>query len=212
MNSEWHGNGCPICEAGTLHDQKKSQIQLYRGYRYTSEITEAYCNSCGESMAVFNETEELAWKEFRDNVDRLYANKMREWRLRLGLTQNEAAEISGGGVNAFSRYENGEAKPSVAAINLMSLLANNMWLLQQLPIPSGKTLAESKTIANDHHDLISSNESMSGYSAAHQQAKAVVIQVRRRAHVIAHVDDDGYCANDGFINKLPSQPYSLMTA
>ena len=35
-------------------------------------------------------------------------------RKKLNLDQREAAEIFGGGVNAFSRYENGKTKPPLA--------------------------------------------------------------------------------------------------
>lgn len=35
-------------------------------------------------------------------------------RKKLDLDQREAAEIFGGGINAFSRYENGKTKPPLA--------------------------------------------------------------------------------------------------
>ena len=35
-------------------------------------------------------------------------------RKKLNLDQRQAAEIFGGGVNAFSRYETGKTKPPVA--------------------------------------------------------------------------------------------------
>jgi transcriptional regulator with XRE-family HTH domain len=37
-------------------------------------------------------------------------------RRKLALDQREAAEIFGGGVNAFSRYETGKARPPFATI------------------------------------------------------------------------------------------------
>lgn len=38
-------------------------------------------------------------------------------RKKLALDQRKAAEIFGGGVNAFSRYENGKTKPPLALVN-----------------------------------------------------------------------------------------------
>ncbi len=43
-------------------------------------------------------------------------------RKKLNLDQRQAAEIFGGGINAFSRYETGKTKPPVAWINLLKLV------------------------------------------------------------------------------------------
>ena len=42
-------------------------------------------------------------------------------RKKLELGQREAGEIFGGGVNAFSRYENGKTKPPLALIKRLKL-------------------------------------------------------------------------------------------
>jgi HTH-type transcriptional regulator/antitoxin MqsA len=51
---------------------------------------------------------------------------------KLALDQQEAAEIFGGGVNAFSRYENGKTKPSLALVKLLKLLDTHPELLQEV--------------------------------------------------------------------------------
>ena len=43
-------------------------------------------------------------------------------RKKLALDQREAAEIFGGGINAFSRYENGKTKPPLALVKLLTVL------------------------------------------------------------------------------------------
>ena len=43
-------------------------------------------------------------------------------RKRLALEQREAAEVFGGGVNALSRYENGNTKPPCALVKLLKVL------------------------------------------------------------------------------------------
>jgi HTH-type transcriptional regulator/antitoxin MqsA len=43
-------------------------------------------------------------------------------RKKLKLDQREAAEIFGGGVNAFSRYENGKTKPPLSLVRLLKIL------------------------------------------------------------------------------------------
>jgi HTH-type transcriptional regulator/antitoxin MqsA len=53
-------------------------------------------------------------------------------RKKLDLDQRQAAEIFGGGVNAFSRYENGKTKPPLALIKLFKLLENHPDLLTEI--------------------------------------------------------------------------------
>ena len=59
---------------------------------------------------------------------------IRRIRKRLGLTQAQAALLTGGGPNAFSRYETGKATPMPAVINLFRLLDAHPELLSELPL------------------------------------------------------------------------------
>ncbi|MBI1919848.1 MAG: type II toxin-antitoxin system MqsA family antitoxin [Geobacter sp.] len=70
--------------------------------------------------------------EFMAGVDREEAAELARIRKKLGLTQKEAALIAGGGHNAFSRYERGEAKPVAAVVNLFQLLDRHPELLNEL--------------------------------------------------------------------------------
>jgi HTH-type transcriptional regulator/antitoxin MqsA len=51
---------------------------------------------------------------------------------KLDLDQREAGEIFGGGVNAFSRYENGKTKPSLALVKLLKVLDRHPDLLDEI--------------------------------------------------------------------------------
>lgn len=53
-------------------------------------------------------------------------------RKKLDLGQREAAEIFGGGINAFSRYENGKTKPPLALVKLFKLLDRHPDLLNEV--------------------------------------------------------------------------------
>jgi len=53
-------------------------------------------------------------------------------RKELALDQKEAAEIFGGGVNAFSRYENGKTKPPLALLKLLKVLERHPDLLAEI--------------------------------------------------------------------------------
>jgi HTH-type transcriptional regulator / antitoxin MqsA len=51
-----------------------------------------------------------------------YAARIKRIRKKLGLTQEEAGRIIGGGKRAFQKYESGKVPPSDAAIGLLELL------------------------------------------------------------------------------------------
>jgi hypothetical protein len=58
------------------------------------------------------------------------SKEIRRIRRKLGLSQIAAARLTGGGHNAFSRYERGEAMPAV--VNLFRLLDKHPELLKDL--------------------------------------------------------------------------------
>ena len=55
-------------------------------------------------------------------------------RKKLALDQRQAAEIFGGGVNAFSRYENGKTKPPLALVKLLKVLDRHPDLLDEIKV------------------------------------------------------------------------------
>jgi len=68
----------------------------------------------------------------KNQVDTEEVAELARIRKKLKLTQKEAALITGGGHNAFSRYERGEAKPIQAVLNLFRLLDHHPDLLNEL--------------------------------------------------------------------------------
>jgi HTH-type transcriptional regulator/antitoxin MqsA len=62
-------------------------------------------------------------------VDPSYIARVRK---KLDLDQRQAADIFGGGVNAFSRCENGETKPTLALVKLRKVLDRHPDLLNEV--------------------------------------------------------------------------------
>jgi HTH-type transcriptional regulator/antitoxin MqsA len=92
------------------------------------------CDSCGE--VEFDADSAQRYAAAGDELvlrERTRQSKdIRRIRLKLGLKQVEAARLTGGGHNAFSRYERGEAMPMPAVINLFRLLDKHPKLLKEL--------------------------------------------------------------------------------
>ena len=60
------------------------------------------------------------------------SKEIRRIRLKLRLSQVAAARLTGGGHNAFSRYERGETQPLPAVVNLFRLLDKHPELLKEV--------------------------------------------------------------------------------
>lgn len=95
------------------------------------------CSTCGEIE--FDADSSLRYAAAGDDlVLRARENErveIRRIRRKLGLSQSTAARLTGGGHNAFSRYERGEAVPLPAVVNLFKLLDRHPELLKELMAP-----------------------------------------------------------------------------
>lgn len=90
----------------------------------------------GADLKALNE----AFKALREE----YAAHVKAVRKKLGLTQEEAGVIIGGGKRAFQKYESGRTPPSDAAVGLIELLDRHpeeVATLRSFRMASGRTLA-----------------------------------------------------------------------
>ena len=132
MASKWNGKHCPICSEGILRDGKSKRQLEYRGRIYEFMARGAFCDHCHDGFPEHDAREEAAWLVFRDRVDAEEVAELARIRKKLGLTQQQAAKLAGGGKNAFSRYERGQVKPVAAVTNLFRLLDRHPDLLREL--------------------------------------------------------------------------------
>ncbi|MCM2265473.1 MAG: type II toxin-antitoxin system MqsA family antitoxin [Desulfuromonadales bacterium] len=108
-------------------------------YEYRDEICEYeqvgdWCTSCGEAILSGDDmaATEGVLLDFMRRVEQKQAGELARIRRKLKLTQKQAAALTGGGHNAFSRYERGEAKPLPAVMHLFRLLDRHPELLEEL--------------------------------------------------------------------------------
>lgn len=99
-------------------------------------VTGDYCPACDESILDATESRRTmdVMLAFNKQVNAAIVDPefIASVRKRLGLDQREAAEIFGGGVNAFSRYENGKTRPPIALVKLFTLLDRHPELLNEV--------------------------------------------------------------------------------
>jgi HTH-type transcriptional regulator/antitoxin MqsA len=128
---------CPVCGAATLKHGKRNVPYTYKGRKTVIRaVSGDYCASCDEMVIDTHESTRVsaAMLEFNrqvnaDHVDPEFIVRVRK---KLALDQKQAAEIFGGGVNAFSRYENGKTKPPLALVKLLKVLDRHPELLKEV--------------------------------------------------------------------------------
>jgi len=126
---------CLNCERADMVRRKKDAVIAYRGHQTTVRALDGWhCPACGEIEFAGKEGERYAQalEKLRLKVDAQEAAELARIRKKLGLSQRRAAEIAGGGINAFSRYENGKAKPVAAVVNLFRLLDKHPELMDEI--------------------------------------------------------------------------------
>lgn len=128
---------CLNCEQADMVRRKKNAVISYRGHEAIVRAVDGWhCPVCGEIEFADKEGERYAQalEKLRLKVDAEEAAELARIRKRLGLSQRRAALIAGGGVNAFSRYENGKAKPVAAVVNLFRLLDKHPELMDEIAV------------------------------------------------------------------------------
>jgi len=107
---------CPVCGAAELIQDTRDLPYIYKGEAtIIPAVTGEFCPACDE--VVLNREHGDRYSEllgaFQRQVNAAFVDPdyITRVRRKLDLDQRQAAELFGGGVNAFSRYENGKTRP-----------------------------------------------------------------------------------------------------
>ncbi len=128
---------CPICSAANLVHDTRDLPYIYKGEAtILPQVTGGFCPACDESILDAAESRRtmnlmLAFNK-QVNASIVDPEFIVSVRKKLHLDQREAAEIFGGGVNAFSRYENGKTRPPLALVKLLKVLDRHPDLLAEV--------------------------------------------------------------------------------
>jgi HTH-type transcriptional regulator/antitoxin MqsA len=128
---------CPTCAAAELVHDTRDIPYFYKGEAtLIPAVTGDFCPACDESILAVEESRRTMnlMLEFNKQINASIVDPdfIANVRKKLSLDQREAAEIFGGGVNAFSRYENGKTKPPLALVKLFKLLDRHPDLLNEV--------------------------------------------------------------------------------
>jgi HTH-type transcriptional regulator/antitoxin MqsA len=132
---------CPECEEGELAPATREIVFTHKERDLAILDLECYrCAACG--------VETVKPPQIRRNQARIADAKrradgyltgveIRDLRESLRLSQPEAAQLFGGGANAFSKYERGEVIQSASMDKLLRLVATHPWMIASLYVQAG---------------------------------------------------------------------------
>lgn len=128
---------CPNCGAARMAHDTRDVPYTYKGESIVlPQVAGDYCAACGESVLDAAQARRVSalMRDFSKQINAASVDPefIVGVRKKLALDQREAAEIFGGGVNAFSRYENGKTRPPLALVKLLKVLDRHPELLAEV--------------------------------------------------------------------------------
>ncbi len=127
----------PVCpQTGNLMRRNARPMTLnYKGASVTFDMPGWYCDACEESIhtGADMKVSDRMLNRLKARVDGLPdPQEVRRIRRKLGLTQERAGQVIGGGPRAFQKYETGELLPSRAISSALALLDHDPSALKVL--------------------------------------------------------------------------------
>jgi HTH-type transcriptional regulator/antitoxin MqsA len=128
---------CPSCGAAELVHDIRDRPYTYKGETtIIPAVTGDYCPACDDAVCEMVEATRVSAQmlDFNKQVNAGIVDPgfIASVRKKLVLDQREAAEIFGGGANAFSRYETGKTRPPLALVKLLKVLERHPELLDEV--------------------------------------------------------------------------------
>ena len=147
---------CPFCEKETkINKIIETEDMDIRGEIIPVERTFYRCGNCGEEFELASndyDPFDTAYQEYRRRKGWLQPEEIKEFREKLGLTQQEFSEMLGIGIATLNRYENG-ALQTEAINSLISLCIADPQNLLRL-IHAKKNSASDFNLKNPITELI----------------------------------------------------------
>ena len=136
---------CPICDEGHLH-ARSEMIEVEHAGR-NGQINSLYseCDECGSETATTAQVRDnkrfmIAFKKQTEGL--MTGTEVKAMRRSLGLNQEQAARMFGGGPVAFSKYENDDVVQSEPMNNLLKVSKRFPMVAAYLAEEAGVTLPD----------------------------------------------------------------------
>lgn len=168
---------CPICGADGLKKTVNTETFTYKGHKIEIPDYVTYeCVQCQEAVVdkATLKTSGKLLKDFQRAADGLLTGpQIMKIRKKLGLTQDQMAEIVGGGLKSVARYESGQVCQSRGMDNLLRILDKYPEMLE--------VIQKKETNINRYPDIIYMAEERDKRTYRFQE-QPVVLEVNEAAY------------------------------
>lgn len=141
---------CQVCGEGRLHLDRSACTTQMDGVEYKVPFQTHWCDACGSRLGL-NEDLRFNARAMRQvrkkHIGLMTGEEVRACRKSLGLNQEQAAKLFGGGPVAFSKYENNEVTQSDAMDRLIWLVSKYPFLMPALAGRVDGVLSDTTKIA-----------------------------------------------------------------
>lgn len=138
---------CKICNSENINQLSEIETINYKGNNFFVDMEYSICESCGREFVskqqILNNDARL--RDAKKSVDGLLTSiEIFEARESLGLTQEQASLVFGGGRNAFSKYERAEVSQSAAMDKLIRVCLKHSNVFHELLAHAGVEISQEQ--------------------------------------------------------------------
>lgn len=126
---------CKFCKSAHVTEHEENDVISYQGSQLSIPLVFSTCEQCerefiSKQQIMVNEARIRDAKKSHDGL--MTSHEIFEARTRLGITQEQASLVFGGGKNAFSKYERAEVSQSAAMDTLIRVCLKHPSVFQDL--------------------------------------------------------------------------------
>lgn len=138
---------CKLCKSENIQQLSDIENITYKENILSVSMEYSVCNACGREFVskqqiLNNDARVRDAKKSADGL--LTSSEIYEARRILGLTQEQASLVFGGGKNAFSKYERAEVSQSAAMDKLIKICLKHSNVFSELLAHAGISMQKTR--------------------------------------------------------------------
>lgn len=182
-------SACPVCEEGVLTPVLFEDSFNHNGGEVSVHGLEGYrCSNCDAEPILPDQIRRNHVRisdAKRDASGLLSGTRIRAIREALGLSQQDAATVFGGGANGFSKYERGQTVQSIPMDRLLRVAGAYPWIVDFLRVQAGLPIAHGSGCYVDV-TAVSLNDPL--YTSKPVKGSEVISSESRESSVVSITD------------------------
>ena len=144
---------CKMCKSTNISQLDNVEDISYKGNILAVSMEYSVCNDCKREFIpkpqILNNDARI--RDAKKRADGLLTStEIYNARISLGLTQEQASLVFGGGKNAFSKYERAEVSQSIAMDKLIRISLKHPSVFHELQVCAGIKVANAQLMYEDN--------------------------------------------------------------